>query len=215
MSCCTHCRDAGEFFDLKNARKELRRYQRKGPLKSTRLLLDAVKEHNLSGKTLLDIGGGVGMIQQELLGEGISQALQVDASQSYLDVAAEEAEKQGYRELTSYQYGDFVDVANEIPEMDIVTLDRVICCYPHMERLVEASVEKTKKWYAVVYPKDHVLMKLGLIPVNTYFRIRGIDFRVYIHCNQAIRTKIKKHGFDPIYQDKTMLWNVEVYERNW
>ncbi len=214
MSCCTHCRDAGEFFDLKNARKELRYYQRKGPLKSTRLLLKAVKDYNLSGKTLLDIGGGVGMIQHELLSEGISQALQVDASQSYLDVSAEEAEKQGYREHTSYQYGDFVEIANEIPEMDIVTLDRVICCYPYMERLVEASVEKTKKLYAVVYPKDNLFIKLGLIPANLYFRLRRIDFRVYIHSNEAIRKKIKKHGFKLIYQDKTMLWNVEVYERN-
>ena len=72
MSCCSHCQEAGELFTDEKARKELREYRRNGaPNKPTRLLIDGLKTLDLSSTTLLDVGGGVGMIQHELLEEGL------------------------------------------------------------------------------------------------------------------------------------------------
>jgi len=93
MNCCSHCRDAGTFFDRKTARKELRRYIKKGPKKSTRLLLDQIRKSDVTGKTLLDIGGGVGSLTFELMKAGISQSVHVDASEAYLETAKIEAHK--------------------------------------------------------------------------------------------------------------------------
>ena len=93
MSCCSHCRDAGTFFDHKTARKELRRYIKKGPKKSTRLLLDQIRKSEVTGKTLLDIGGGVGSITFELMRAGISRSVHVDASEAYLKAVKIEAQK--------------------------------------------------------------------------------------------------------------------------
>lgn len=212
MTCCNHCKDASEFFDSKKAEKELQKYRKKGPPnKSTRLLLDCLRGLDLQDKTLLDVGGGVGMIQHELLEEGIADAMMVEASPAYLEVAEREAQRRGYGERTSYRYGDFVELAPELPEADLVTLDRVICCYPHMRRLVRASTEKAKRWYGVVYPKERWYNQLGERIANLYFRVRSTDFRIYMH--SAVDEAIRGEGFTPLYQVDTILWQVALYER--
>lgn len=214
MSCCTHCRDAGDFFDLKNARKELHHYKKKGPIKSTRLLIDGLKSLEVKGKSLLDIGGGVGMIQHELFGQGLSRAIQVDASRAYLDVSRNEAAQLGYGEQTDYYYGDFVDLAPDLPFADLVTLDRVICCYPHMPELIAASTSKTKTWYGVVYPVERWYTRWGVKLVNLYFKLTKSDFRVYVHSEREIDKNICKARFKSLYKTKTFLWNIAVYEKH-
>ncbi len=95
MSCC-HCQGGEAVFDAKVARKELRHYRRRGPRKTTRLLLDALKAAGVAEQTLLDIGGGIGVIQHELLRAGVTEASGVEASTAYLAAAREEAALQGH-----------------------------------------------------------------------------------------------------------------------
>src|SRR5204863_302008 len=69
MTCCQpDSFDA--VFSEKRASKDLKRYRKKGPDKTTRLLLDALKADGVAGKTLLDIGGGIGVAHHELLAAG-------------------------------------------------------------------------------------------------------------------------------------------------
>lgn len=212
MTCCDHCKDTGDVFTRKKAEKELRKYRKKGPsAKSTRLLLDGLKRLDLQDRTLLDVGGGIGAIQHELLEDGVANATLVEAAPAYLEVAENEARRRGYADQTAYRYGDFVELAPEIPAADLVTLDRVICCYPHMERLVQASTEKANRWYGVVYPKERWYSRLGERVANFYFRIRGMDFRLYVH--SGVDDAIQKEGFDPLYEAETILWRVTLYER--
>jgi predicted RNA methylase len=66
MSCC-QCQGIQTLFGERVARNDLKRYRKKGPLK-TRMLLQALKAEGVEGATLLDIGGGVGAVSNELLG---------------------------------------------------------------------------------------------------------------------------------------------------
>ncbi len=201
------------MFNRKRAEKELRKYRKGGPPhKSTRLLIDALKSLDIDGKTLLDIGGGVGMIQHELLNAGVTRSSLVEASPAYLEVAENESRRRGFDGCASFRYGDFVDLAPELPQADIVTLDRVYCCYPHMRRLAEASTAKAEVWYGVVYPKPrwyvHALGGVG----NLYFRVRRRQFRTYIHT--GVHQAIRECGFNRFYQAETFLWHVALYERD-
>ncbi len=214
MSCCTHCRDAGDFFDLKNARKELHHYKKKGAITSTRLLIDALKSLEVNGKSLLDIGGGVGIIQHELFGHGLSRSVQVDASRAYLEVSRDESARLGFDDQTEYHYGDFVDLSPDLPDADLVTLDRVICCYPHMPELIAASTSKAKTWYGVVYPVERWYTRWGVKLVNLYFKLTKSDFRVYVHPEGKIESRITGQGFSAIYKTKTLLWNIAVYQKS-
>lgn len=136
---CSQCQGIETTFDRKLADKYLKQYRQKGPAATTRLLLDGLKAEGVEGLTLLDIGGGVGAIPNELLRAGVSDASDVDASAAFIAAAKEEAALQSHADRIRFYYGDFVSIAPEIPPADIVTLDRVICCYHDMDALVGLS----------------------------------------------------------------------------
>jgi magnesium-protoporphyrin O-methyltransferase len=141
-------------MDARRAQKELKRYQEKGPEGTTSMLLQALISEGVDGLALLDIGGGVGVLQHELLQAGVRGVTSVDASSAYLQAAKEEVERRGLTDRVQQHHGDFVQMAHRIPQAGIVTLDRVICCYHDMEGLVDRSAALASKLYGVVYPRD-------------------------------------------------------------
>ena len=138
MTCC-HCQGVAQMFDEKMARRQLRHYRRKGSAKGTRQLIDAVAEGGVEGRTFIDIGGGIGAIQHDLMERGAMGGTSADASPAYLAAARREAEARGYAGRVRYVDGDFVERAGEIDPADIVTLDRVVCCYPDMPAMLGAD----------------------------------------------------------------------------
>jgi magnesium-protoporphyrin O-methyltransferase len=143
----------GSFYNQKHAASQLRKYREKGPIASTQTLIDALKTEGVQDATLLDIGGGIGAIQHELLAAGAAHATSVDASALYLEAAQEESTRRGLGDRVTYRHGDFVELAESIPPADIVTLDRVINVYPDWERLVELSAARVQCLYGLVYPE--------------------------------------------------------------
>lgn len=212
MNCC-QCQGIEALFNAKLVSRELSSYRVKGPHKTTRILIDALKEEGIQGVTLLDIGGGVGAIQHELLESGVQNATDVDASQAYLNAAQEEAQRRGLTERVNFQHGDFVEVAPQIPPADIVTLDRVICCYADMENLVSLSVARARKLYGIVYPRDVWWVKLGIKVMNFIFRLSKNPFRTYTHPTRAVEAIVNNGGFKHRFYRHTLLWQVVVYAR--
>lgn len=213
MTCCSHCEDAEDVFSRKIARGDLRRYRRRGPRKSTRLLLEALRAQGVAGRTLLDVGGGVGIIQHELMPDGLRQAVQVDASTAYLQASQKEAARRGHAGRVTYRHGDFVALAPTISEADVVTLDRVLCCYPEMPRLVEASAGRARHVYGLVYPREGWPARLALGAANLLFRLRRSAFRTYLHPTEAVEAEVRRQGFGRVAHMTTFLWQVSVYVR--
>lgn len=211
MSCCSHCEDAGDLFSEATARRDLKRYRKKGPSRPTRMLIDAIRPRLPEQATLLDVGGGIGAIQHELLDAGLDRATQVDASTAYLGASSEEAARRGHADRTAHLYGDFADLAGELPDADVVTLDRVVCCYPDMERLVDASARKARRVYGLVYPRERRVVRLMQAIGNLYMRLRRSAFRTYLHDPAAIEARVRSHGLLPVTRDRTFLWEVVTY----
>lgn len=209
MNCCSY----EAWFDQSTADDELKTYHRKGPTKPTRCLLDVLAQRDVSGLTLLDIGGGIGAIQHELLAAGISRATHVDASSAYLQVSQAEARRRGYGDQTTYLYGDFVALTDQVEPADIVTLDRVLCCYHDMPALVRASTSAARRWYGLVLPRDTWWVKLGLPLVNLFMGIRREPFKVYIHPTATLEALVRQQGFVPVLHRRFWLWQVLVYHR--
>jgi len=213
MSCCGHCRDAGDFFNERTARRELKRYRWLGPEKSTRLLIDAISAEPVKGSKLLDIGGGIGAIQFELFNKGLDNSTNVDASHAYQNVSRQEAKERGVEEKTEYHFGDFTEIAPTLSAFDIVTLDKVICCYPDKEALLSASLEKATSQYGLIFPRENVFTKIGFRMVNLWFRIRGSEFRTFLHPYEEVDKIITSYGFSQKVLKKTFLWRVLLYEK--
>ncbi len=212
MSCC-QCQGIESFFNKKVALKELKRYHAQGPNKTTRLLIGALKDAGVQGLTLLDIGGGIGAIQHELMAAGVISATNVDASTAYMEVAKEEAARRGLADRVDYQYGDFVSLAHDVSPADITTLDRVICCYHDMQALVGLSSAKAQRFYALVYPRETLLFRLFRPVANLIFRLMRNPFRLFIHATREVDALVRGNGFEPRFTDRTLLWQVVVYGR--
>ena len=210
---CSQCQGIEEMFSQEYVRREVRRYRRKGPGKTTRMLMEAIEKEGVEGLSLLDIGGGVGAIQHELIEAGVQKVTSVDASAAYLNAAREEAKRRGQADRVTYHQGNFADLADEIAPADIVTLDRVICCYPDMEQLVGLSAKRAQNLYGLVYPRDSWWIKTGLRIGNLFLRWRGSSYRAYVHSSQSVEALISSMGLKRRSYRKTLVWQVVVYTR--
>ena len=213
MKCCSQCAGLEQVFDDRTAQDDLKAYRRNGPDTTTQMLLDAITVNGVQGMTLLDIGGGVGAILHPLLKAGITQAVGVDASASYIRASQQEAERLGNSDKVTYHHGDFVSLAPQIEAADIVTLDRVVCCYPDMPALVGLSVDRARRYYGLVYPIDRLPYKLALPIVNGYFRLVRNPYRMFLHSTREVQALVEGRGFQSIYEHRGVLWQVSVYER--
>ena len=88
---CNCCEITDKTFSEEEARADLKNYRRSGPSKQTKLILEAIRSLGLKDAKLLDIGGGIGAIYHELLGDVAREATHVDASSAYLKEAKAEA----------------------------------------------------------------------------------------------------------------------------
>ncbi len=212
MNCC-QCQAIECRFDQKLAAEKLETYRARGPEPTTRLLIDALKAQGVEGLTLLDIGGGVGAIQHELLRAGVQSVTSVEASAAYLDAARVEHERQGHAGRVRFLHGNFVELAPDLEPAGIVTLDRVICCYNDMPALVNASAARARRLYGVVYPRDTWWVKIAFAVEDFLYWLRRNPFRVFAHSTQAVEAILSRHGLKRSFSRNTPIWQVVVYTR--
>lgn len=201
------------MFDARAARRELAAYRRSGPTGATRRLVNAIAAAGVEGARLLDIGGGVGVIGVELLTAGAAWLTGVDASHAYVAAARSEVERRGFGELATFRNADFVEVAADVEVADVVTLDRVVCCYGDWVALVDRSVERARRLYGLVYPNERWWMKIIVGTGNLCLRLFRQSFRFYIHPERAVGDRIRAAGFERRLHHRGWLWQTVLYER--
>ena len=210
--CCGQNFD--RVFDEREAENDLRSWREHGLPDSTAELIEALRKAGVDGAALVDIGAGVGMVHLELLAGGAATAIDVDASSAYLAAARAEAERRGVADRVSYRYGDVVDVAADLPPADVVTLDRVICCYPDLAALLGAAVRPRPRLIGLVHPTDAWWVRAGASVLNalSWLLRRRDDF--YIHRQVEIDGLLGRAGFEPLHRGGSRVWRVAVYGRS-
>jgi magnesium-protoporphyrin O-methyltransferase len=68
---------------------EAKRYRRKGLDKLSRRSAELVKGRGVEGRTILEVGGGIGAIEIELLKAGATRATNVELTPTYEDAASD------------------------------------------------------------------------------------------------------------------------------
>ncbi len=200
MSGCCHPADYGKVFGAATARRDARGYRRRG-LGGTAELLAGWLAPLAPGATVLEVGGGVGAIQLELLRAGAARTVNVELSPEY---EAEARALAGDDDRIDRIVADFV--AADPMEADLVVLHRVVCCYPDGEAMTSRAAAATRTALAMTYPRDtwwvRAAMKLG----NALFRIGGRSFRAYVHDPGTLRRVISDHGLMVTKQDRGLVW---------
>jgi magnesium-protoporphyrin O-methyltransferase len=205
--------DYDEQFNADEARRDLLEYRASGPDASTRVLIEALIAQGVEGASLLDIGGGIGAVQLGLLEAGAASSVDVDASAPYLQVAESEAAERGWRDRTRYLHGDFTRLADDVEPADIVTLDRVVCCYPDARTLIGRSAAKARRLYGLVHPVDRWWTRLFGVVGNLGYRLFRNPYRIYIHPQSLIDSLVRAEGLEPVSVRNALFWRTAVYRR--
>lgn len=207
------CEITDNAFSEAEAKSELRNYRRRGPMNQTGLILEAIRSLNLKDVNLLDIGGGIGVIYHELLKDVVREATHVDASSAYLKEAKEEAARRGHGGRVHFIHADFTDVAPDLPQADIVTLDRVVCCYPDYRGLLKAAAEHSRDALAFTYPRETWYLRIFFIIVDFFQKLRRDAFRVFLHPVAEMDSLLKQEGLERVSLRRLFVWEMVLYRR--
>jgi predicted TPR repeat methyltransferase len=210
---CNCCQIENDTFGEDQAKADIRGYRKRGPAEQTKLILNAIRSLSIKDADLLDIGGGIGVIHHELLNDVAGEAMHVDASSAYLKEAKAEAARRGHSEQVNFIHADFTDVASDLPKADIVTLDRVVCCYPDFRSLLKAAAEHSQHALAFTYPRETWYIRIGLKVINFLQGLRRDPFRVFLHPVAEMDALLKREGFERITLRRLFVWEMALYQK--
>ena len=201
-----------KVFSKRQARRDARRYRRKGLDKTAQLLVDRLAERGVAEASVLEVGGGVGAIDIELLKAGARDATVIELSEEYDGEAAALLAEQGLEGRVARRHGDFVELEGAIDPADVVVMHRVVCCYPDPDSLVGAAAVHARRLLALSFPRETWWIKAGWCAVDAWFRL-VYRFESYVHPHRQILGAAERRGFAPVHEHSGWLWHVAVLER--
>ena len=213
MSDCCSPKGYRWVFSERSARAEAKRYRRKGLDSTSRRIVDFLKTHGVEGKTVLEVGGGIGAIQIELLKAGASRAVSVELTPTYEDVASGLLREAGLADRVERTVMDFAQAAGQVNSADIVILNRVICCYPDMPRLAGAAADHARQLLVMSFPRQAWWLNVGLAVGNFLLTLLRREFHIFLHPPNKIVATSREHGLEPVLDEEGVIWEVTALRR--
>ena len=171
-------------------------------------------EPDLDGATVLEIGGGVGEIQLELLKRGAARTLNLELTNAYDREARDLAREAGVEDRVERRVHDIAVEPHAIEPADIVVLHRVVCCYPDYEQLLGAAATHARRSLVFSHPPRNVVSRALLGAQNLFFKALGREFRTFAHPPKAMRAVLEHHGLEPAFTHRGVPWSVEGRRRS-
>jgi magnesium-protoporphyrin O-methyltransferase len=190
-----------------------RRYRKKGLDKTALVMVEFLKSRGIEGATVLEIGGGVGEIQIELLKQGADHAVNLELSPAYDGEAALLLREANLRERVERLLHDIAADPDAVESVDIVVLHRVVCCYPDYERLLRTAAAHAQRLLVFSYPPRNSFSRLFVHGQNLVFRVLGREFRAFVHPPAKMLAAVEKQGFRQTLAHRALIWQVAGLER--
>lgn len=213
MSDCCSPKGYRWVFSERSARSEAGRYRRKGLDATSRRIVDFVKGQGITGRTVLEVGGGIGAVQIELLKAGAARAVSVELTPTYEDVARDLLTEAGLADRVERRVMDFAQAAPEVESADVVVLNRVLCCYPDMPRLTGAAADHARQVLVMSYPRPSWWLRAGLGVGNMVLGLTRREFHTFVHQPAQIIATAKAHGLRPVLDQTGLMWTVAGLNR--
>ena len=196
-------------FTPKFSRSITRRYERKGLRPVEQRIVDFLVRTGLDGASVLEVGGGVGEIQLELLKRGAGSTENLELSDAYEANAGRLIERAGMRGRVSRRLGvDIAETPDAVEPADVVILHRVVCCYPDYEKLLGAAAGHARRAVVFSYPPRNVFQRAGFTALNALMRATGKTYRGYTHEPAAMIDVVRRHGLEPAYRYRGAAWHI-------
>jgi magnesium-protoporphyrin O-methyltransferase len=205
--CCDHD-DYQSVFSGRFARRQAKRYRRRGLTPAARDIVDFTTSQGITGATVLEIGGGVGHLHVELLRRGVSRVTNLEISKNYEDEAARVLEASGMSDRVTRRFLDLAQAPDEVEPADVVVLHRVVCCYPDYAALLRVAAGHARKTLVYSHPAANAVNRAEFGAENLYRRLTRNDFRVFIHPPEAMLHAAESDGLSVAYRQHTRDWDV-------
>ena len=213
MSGCCDRPGYQTVFSDRFARRVARTYRKRGLDRTQRRMVSFLTDRGIKDASVLEIGGGVGEVQVELLSRGAREATNLEISRSYETQAAALLERSGMTDRVTRRFVDIASSPEEVEPADVVVLHRVVCCYPDYERLLSAAGSHAKQFLVYSYPPRNVFSRVIIGCENLLHRLRGNDFRAFVHPPAAMIKAAQAQGLSVSYQHRGTSWNIVGFER--
>jgi 2-polyprenyl-3-methyl-5-hydroxy-6-metoxy-1,4-benzoquinol methylase len=211
---CCDPRRYEDVFGERFARKVARHYRRKGLGRTERRMLAFLEGQGLQGATVLEIGGGLGELQVEMLRRGAAHATNLELAGTYEAEARRLLDEQGLTDRVTRRLG--VDIArdgDEVEPADIVVLHRVVCCYPDYERLLTAAGRHATRLLVFSHPPRNPGSRAFVAAGNLLLRLSGRSFRAFAHPPRAMADTVERTGLAAAYHHRGAVWQVAGFAR--
>jgi 16S rRNA G966 N2-methylase RsmD len=214
MSSCCNTRGCDRFFGRRFARRVARKYREGGLDDTAQRMVDFLAERGLEGATVLEVGGGVGEIQIELLKRGAASAVNLELSPGYDDEAARLLQENGFEERVQRRLHDIAAAPAAVEPADVVVLNRVVCCYPDYERLLGVAGQHARRLLVFSYPPRNPVSRLVIGTQNLVFRLIRREFRTFAHPPARMLAVLEREGLRRTYAHHPRIWQIAGLERS-
>jgi 16S rRNA G966 N2-methylase RsmD len=200
-------------FDARTARRRADRYRRHGLDAAGRAVVELVTQGGVRGATVLEIGGGAGEVQLELLARGAASTTNLELSAGYEEAAAALIEEAGVRGRVDRRLVDIATDPDDVPPADVVVLHRVVCCYPDVERLLGAAAQHARRLLVFSHPPRNAVSRSVLATENLVLRVTGREYRAFAHPPAVMLAVLAQHGLTPRRTHRGWVWQVVAVGR--
>ena len=201
------------MFSPRTARRSLERYRSMGLDEIERRIVASAKEAGVQGARVLEIGGGIGVIQAELLQVGAATGEVVELVAAYEPYARELASDKGLSDRVTFRVVDLVEDPDDVEPADVVVLNRVVCCSPDGIELTGIAGRLARRTLVLSYPRDVVWVRLGVGLINLGQRLFGRSFRAFVHSPAKLRAAVEEQGLRATDLGRTAFWEYSTLER--
>ena len=214
MAGCCDPRGCDEFFGDKFARRVAKRYRKRGLDKTSKRIVAFLERSGVQGATVLEIGGGVGEIQLELLKRGAASAINLELSTAYDVEARRLLREAGIDEgRVERRRHDIAEDPEGVEPADVVVLHRVVCCYPDYERLLGAAASHARHALVFSHPPRNLASRAFIAMQGVALRLGRKEFRAFAHPPLAMLDVCRSHGLSATDAHRGLVWHVEGLSR--
>jgi SAM-dependent methyltransferase len=186
----------------------------------TERVLRTLEREGFAGRTVLDVGCGIGDLALGAVARGAERASGIDLSSGAIEQARLLATERGLADRAAFDVGD--GATAPLARHDVVTLNRVLCCYPRVDRLLENSLGAAGEVYAYTAPVDSGAVgrfnRISVAISNAWFRLRRKKFRgfqAYVHDLEAVDRTVAAAGFRAVHRSRERFtWRLAIFTRS-
>ena len=213
MPSCCDGKGYDAVFGDRFARRVARRYRKRGLDPTSSRMVDFLCGRGVEGASVLEIGGGVGEIQLELLRRGAARVTNLEISTGYEDEARRLLERSGLADRVTRRFLDIAISPDDVEPADVVVLHRVVCCYPDYEALLSAAGTHARRLLVFSHPPDTRLTRGASWLENLPRRLGRRSFRTFVHPPAAMVSVLAGTGLRSSYVHDGWPWCVVGLER--